>query len=73
MPLKSRIEAAIAQRHRARVRRGRRPPRLAAALDYAVTPGRRAHPADDPACRSRMACGDDQPAICRMRPPRRSS
>ena len=61
MPLKTRIESAIS----AAIRKGQAgatPPRLAAALDYAVTPGgARIRPT---ICMSvAIACGDDQPKL----------
>ncbi|MEM9550784.1 MAG: polyprenyl synthetase family protein [Pseudomonadota bacterium] len=61
MPLKTRIEAAIAAA--VSVGQGRSaPPRLASALDYAVTPGgARIRPTI--LMSVAMACGDDQPRI----------
>ncbi|MDJ0825337.1 MAG: polyprenyl synthetase family protein [Rhodobacter sp.] len=61
MPLKARIETAMSQA----IRRGQgraAPPRLAAALDYAVTPGgARIRPT---ICLSvALACGDDRPGL----------
>ncbi|NCO20681.1 MAG: polyprenyl synthetase family protein [Rhodobacterales bacterium] len=61
MPLKTRIEAAISSAIRGG-QTGAAPPRLAAALNYAVTPGgARIRPT---ICMSvAMACGDDQPML----------
>ncbi len=61
MPLKARIETAISTAI-GRGQGGMAPPKLASALDYAVTPGgARIRPT---ICLSvAMACGDDKPAV----------
>jgi geranylgeranyl diphosphate synthase type II len=61
MPLKTRIEAAIADA--VRIGQGRSaPPRLASALDYATSPGgARIRPTI--LMSVAMACGDDRPAV----------